>query len=179
VNARRRAGLVIFVAPLIIGQHVVSLGDLHEALAAWIIRVDVRVMLFGQPSERPLDLVGTRVLIDAQDLVVVLPGVVLDTQRTSKQVWLVGSVRGYAVDLPVRDLGIQVDKYLIHSNPPSRYHRAAFFDAHRAARDYWSGSTGMNAGTCRPAHRDPATQRNARSARFQHARTEPEAAVTS
>jgi hypothetical protein len=72
------------VTPLIIEQHVVSLGDLLEALAVRITRVYVRMILFGQRSVRPSDLVGGCVLIDAQDLVVVLLGVVLGTQRTSR-----------------------------------------------------------------------------------------------
>jgi hypothetical protein len=72
-------------------QNAVSLGDLLEALAARIIPVDVRVILFCQLFEQPLDLVGTRVLTDAQDLVIVLLEVVLDTQRASRQIWLVGS----------------------------------------------------------------------------------------
>jgi hypothetical protein len=70
---------------------VVSLGDLLEALAARIISVDVRMVLFGQTFERLLDLVSIRVLIDAEDLVVVLLEVVFDTQRASRQVLLGGS----------------------------------------------------------------------------------------
>src|SRR5581483_11979027 len=67
-----RADLVVPAALLGIGEDLVGLVDLLEAPLGLRSSVDVRVVLPGQLPVRPLDLLGRRVLRDAEDLVVVL-----------------------------------------------------------------------------------------------------------
>src|SRR6266516_3536997 len=73
VSPKQRAGLVVLLAPLLVGQHVVRLGDLLEALFRFgVTLVGVGVELAGELAVRLLDLVGGSGLADAKDLVVVL-----------------------------------------------------------------------------------------------------------
>src|ERR1019366_2465919 len=76
--AEEGTGLVVLLAPLLVGQHGVCLGDLLEALLRRrIALVRVRVVLTGELAVRLLDLVWGRGLGDTQDLVIVLLEVVL------------------------------------------------------------------------------------------------------
>ena len=54
-----------------VGEHLVGLGDLLEALSRVGLAGDVRVQLAREPPERPLDLVVAGVAPDAEQLVVV------------------------------------------------------------------------------------------------------------
>src|ERR1019366_9238828 len=84
--AEERAGVVILLAPLLVGQHVVRLGDLLEALLGFrVALVGIRVVLAGQLAIRLLDLIGARVLGDGEALVVVLLEEVLGAQRASSR----------------------------------------------------------------------------------------------
>src|SRR5271166_4153498 len=76
--AEQRARLVVFLAPLLVGQHRVRLGDLLEPLLGrGVALVRVRVVLAGQLAVRRLDLGRLRGLGDPQGLVVILLEVVL------------------------------------------------------------------------------------------------------
>src|ERR1022692_2829547 len=78
--AEEGTGLVILLAPLLVGQHGVCLGDLLESLLRRrVALVRVRVVLAGELAVRLLDLVGGGGLGDAQDLVIVLLEEVLGT----------------------------------------------------------------------------------------------------
>ena len=65
----RVAAEVVQLALLRVGEHLVGLGDLLEALL--LVRVHVRVQLAGQPPVGLLDLLGRRVPRDAEHGVVV------------------------------------------------------------------------------------------------------------
>jgi hypothetical protein len=60
---------VVQLTLLRVGEHFVGLGDLFEAL--FLVRVDVRVQLAGKSPVSLFDLVGCRVALDAEHLVVV------------------------------------------------------------------------------------------------------------
>jgi hypothetical protein len=60
------------LALLRVGEHLVGLGDLLEALL--LLGVHVGVQLARQPAERPLDLVRGRVASDAEQLVETVVG---------------------------------------------------------------------------------------------------------
>src|SRR5262249_51646977 len=78
----QRPGLVVLLPGLLVGQDVVRLGDLLEALLGRAVAlVRVRVVRARQLAVRLLDVGGRRVLGDAQDLVEVLLQVVLRRQR--------------------------------------------------------------------------------------------------
>ena len=64
--------LVVGGAPLGVGQHRVGLIDLGHPLGRIGFLADVRVVLACQPTIGLLDLVGTRGLLDPEDLVVIL-----------------------------------------------------------------------------------------------------------
>src|SRR5580700_4546841 len=82
--AEQRARLVVLLAPLLVGQHGVRLGDLLEALLGLgVALVGVRVVLAGQLAVRRLDLGGLRRLGDPQGLVIVLLEVVLGAHSWS------------------------------------------------------------------------------------------------
>ncbi len=64
---------VVAGSALRIGEHFVGLGDLPESsLSPGIVRIRVGVCIPCKLTERFLDLIGCRVAIDAEDLVVVL-----------------------------------------------------------------------------------------------------------
>src|SRR5581483_8790712 len=78
-----RAGLVVLLAPLGVGEHVVGLGDLLEALLGLAVAlVGIRVELAGELAVRLLDLGGGGVLGHPEDLVVVLLHIVLGAHRS-------------------------------------------------------------------------------------------------
>src|SRR5215469_252867 len=82
--AEQRARLVVLLAPLLVGQHRVRLGDLLEALLGLrVALVRVRMILAGQLAVRRLDLGGLRRLGDPQGLVVILLEVVLRAHPAS------------------------------------------------------------------------------------------------
>ena len=64
--------LVVGGTPLGVGQHRVGLIDLGHPLGRIGFLADVRVVLACQPTIGLLDLVGTRGLLDPEDLVVIL-----------------------------------------------------------------------------------------------------------
>ena len=67
------AGLVVLLALLGVAQDGVCLRRLLEARQCGVVvRVLIRVVGLGDLTERLLDLIGTRALGDAEDLVVVL-----------------------------------------------------------------------------------------------------------
>ena len=71
--AEQRARLVVLLAPLLVGQHRVRLGDLLEPLLGrGVALVRVRVVLAGQLAVRRLDLGRLSGLGDPQGLVVIL-----------------------------------------------------------------------------------------------------------
>src|ERR1035438_4250036 len=71
--AEHRARLVVLLAPLLVGEHRVRLGDLLEALLSrGVALVRVRMVLAGQLAVRRLDLGRLRGLGDPQGLVVIL-----------------------------------------------------------------------------------------------------------
>src|SRR6185437_2735042 len=126
--AEHRARLVVLLAPLLIGQDVVGLGDLLEALLGLrVALVGVRVILAGQLAVRLLDLVRGRTLGHAEGLVVVLLEEVLGAQRASlRRFWSAsgraGAVRTLcvlrlAVGRPVVWRGSGAISWLRHRHP--------------------------------------------------------------
>src|SRR5689334_15604 len=82
--AEQRAGLVVLLAPLLVGQHRVRLGDLLEALLGRAIAlVGVGVVLAGQLAVRRLDLGRLGCLTDPKRLVVILLQVILSAHLIS------------------------------------------------------------------------------------------------
>src|SRR4051794_22005236 len=71
VGAGEHAAAVVLLALLGVAQDVVGLGDLLEALLRHRILVGVRVVLARELAVRLLDVVLRRLLVDAEDLVVV------------------------------------------------------------------------------------------------------------
>src|ERR1022692_1378718 len=85
--AEQGPGVVVLLAPLLVRQHVVRLGDLLEALLGRrVALVGIGVVLAGELAVRLLDLVGRRVLGDAEDLVEVLLEEVLGAHGLSSPV---------------------------------------------------------------------------------------------
>jgi hypothetical protein len=98
---RRRAVLealfavaVVDLALLLVGQHVVRLGDLLEAPLGdlLVVRVLVGVPLHRELAVGLLECVGVGVFVDAEDLVVVLAG-----RHRAGDAEEVGGVRGRAL----------------------------------------------------------------------------------
>ena len=65
------AAQVVLLALLRIGEHVVCVGDLFEALGCLGTRIHVGMEFAGEATVRLLDLVGCGVACDAEDLVMV------------------------------------------------------------------------------------------------------------
>ena len=79
----RMAEPVVQLAPLGVREHLVRLDDLAEAMLRIGCLRDVRMQLAGEPAERALDVVGSRVARDAEQLVVVALGAQLSSYTSS------------------------------------------------------------------------------------------------